>query len=97
MKISLDFQIKDLENKDLQGEGFHSGKIIATSLSQSNKGNSIKLHDWAIKFWNKQDVEIDETDKDVLLGFIETCEGITNLVKAQVQKSIKYQAEGKKK
>lgn len=93
MKISLDFQLKGLNGQDLEGDGAHTGKIIAGSLAQANKGASIKLYDWASKLWNKDAIEIDDTDKDVLIGFIETAESLTNLSKAQALKVIKSQAE----
>jgi hypothetical protein len=60
------------------------GQMLAEALSASNKGNSIKLYNWSLKFYNKEEVEMDDTDFDVLKGLIESNEGLNNLFKAQL-------------
>lgn len=58
-------------------------------LSTMNKGNSMKLWDWAQTIWKKQDLEIDKTDSEVLKGLIETSESLPVITKAQLLERIK--------
>lgn len=82
MKINLAFNFTNLLGKEISGES--AGKILAAYLSTTNKGNSIKLWDWALKLYNDKDLEIDSTDADVLIGLIENAENLTVLAKAQI-------------
>lgn len=82
MKVTLNTQFKALNGKELKG--LTMGQMLAEALSQSNKGNSIKLYNWALKFYNKEEVEMDDTDFEVLKGLVETNEGLNNLFKAQI-------------
>lgn len=89
MKINLAFKFKNLKGEELQGET--AGQVLAAFLSTSNKGNSIKMWDWAMKFYNNQDLEIDKTDSEVLIGLIENAENLTVLAKAQILNHINEQ------
>ena len=89
MKLDFNFQVKALDGKDIQGEGGSAGKILGGFLSAQNKGNSIKLYDWALKTWNATPLEIDDTDADVLIGLIETTEMLTVLAKVPLMEYIK--------
>lgn len=82
MKINLNKQFKALNGEELKG--LTMGQMLAEALSASNKGNSIKLYNWALKFYNKEEVEMDDTDFDVLKGLIESSEALNNLFKAQL-------------
>jgi len=82
MKVNLNKQFKALNGEELKG--LTMGQMLAEALSQSNKGNSIKLYNWALKFYNKEEVEMDDTDFDVLKGLVETNDGLNNLFKAQI-------------
>jgi len=82
MKVNLNKQFKALNGEELKG--LTMGQMLAEALSQSNKGNSIKLYNWALKFYNKEEVEMDDTDFEVLKGLVETNEGLNNLFKAQI-------------
>lgn len=95
MKLNLDFQIKDLNGKFIDVEAGHAGKLLASALSSSNKGNAIKLMDWALKLWNKQVVELDDTDKDILKALIDSTEFMTLLAKQQILLAIKAAEEAK--
>jgi hypothetical protein len=79
MKLDFNFNLKGLDGKDIQDS--NAGKILAGVLSMQNKGNSIKLFDWALKMYNNQPLEIDDTDCDVLLRLIESTEQLTILAK----------------
>jgi len=82
MKIELNNQFKSFAGEDFKG--LTMGQMLAEALGQGNKGNSIKLYSWALKFYNKEAVEMDDTDFDVLKGLVETTEVLNNLFKAQL-------------
>lgn len=82
MKLNFNFQFKGLDKNELKGES--AGKVLAAYLSSSNKGNSIKLWDWALKLYNGEEIDLDPTDLDVLVGLIETAENLTVLAKGQI-------------
>lgn len=84
MKIDFDFQIKKISGEDYEGEQNHCGKVLAQFLQQLNKGNSLKLWDWAQTLWKKQPLEIDKTDSDVLKEIVETTELLPVITKAQI-------------
>lgn len=82
MKINLDFNLKDLAGVEIPDA--HAGQNVAQALASANEGNSIKLFDWATKLYNKQELEIDDTDAGVLKAFIENTKFLTVLAKGQL-------------
>lgn len=97
MKLDLNFQLKGLSGQEIPGEQGHAGKNLAGALASSNKGNSIKLYDWSMKLWNKEPIMVDDTDKEVIKGFLENTEFMTVLSKAQVINHMKETEEADKK
>ena len=99
MKLNLDFQIKSLDGKDVPGDNGNASKGLGACLASSNKGNSIKLHAWALKLWNKEPIEIDKTDKEMLEAIVDTTEFLTVLAKVPILNAIKdqYENDGKGK
>lgn len=93
MKLNFDFQFKGLDGKDMQGDS--AGKILSSVLAAQNKGNAIKLYDWALKLYNNKPLEIDDTDADVLHALIETCENLTIVAKVPLMQYIKKIKDGK--
>lgn len=89
MKINLNKQLTGLDGKPYDGDQNHMGKVLAQALSMGNKGNSIKLYDWSLKFFNKQEVEMDDTDFEVLKGLIESSDMLNVLCKAQILNALK--------
>jgi len=87
MKLNLNWNLKSLDGKEI--ENVKAGKTLANALSSQNKGNSVKLYDWSLKLWNGKDLEIDDTDADVLVAIIDTSEFLTVLSKAQIIEYIK--------
>lgn len=87
MKLNLNWNLKGLDGKELAGN--NAGKILANALAGQNKGNSIKLHDWALKLWNGTALEIDDTDAEVLVALIEASEMLTVLAKAPLIEYVK--------
>lgn len=95
MKLNFNFRIKNLNGEEIQGNNGLANKILGDLLASQGKGNSIKLLDWALKVWNGEDLEIDDTDSDVLYAIIDTSESITALAKAPILKYIKSVKEKK--
>lgn len=93
MKLIFNYQLQSLDGKKIEGDESHAGKILANALSMSNKGNAIKLYDWALKLFNKEGIEVDETDFQVLYAFIETTEFLTVLCKSQMLKGMNEDKE----
>jgi hypothetical protein len=87
MQLNFDFKLKGLDGQELSGN--NAGQVLASMLAMQNKGNSIKLFDWAMKLYNNQTLEIDETDCDVLLALIESTEQLTILAKVPMINYIK--------
>jgi hypothetical protein len=94
MTLNFTFKFKDLAGKDIPGDNGNAGKILANMLSQQNKGNSIKMYDWALKLWNGKPIEVDDSDFDVLIALIENSEFLTIMAKAPL---IEYMKSVKKK
>jgi hypothetical protein len=84
MKLNFDFQFYGLDKKKHEGDQFHAGKNLADALSAFNKGHSTKFTVWALKIWNKEPIELDESDYQILHAFIETTEFLTALAKYQL-------------
>jgi hypothetical protein len=82
MKLSLDKKFKSLSGEELQG--MTMGQLLAEAISQSNKGNSIKIYNWALKLYNKEELEMDETDFKTLKDMVESNETLSNIIKAQL-------------
>jgi len=96
MTLDFNFEIKDLSGesaKDDKGNPTIAGKVLAQELASSNKGNAIKLSDWAHKLWNLQPIEADLTDAEIIIEFVNNSEWLTNLSKAPILKYIKSQQE----
>lgn len=89
LKINLDFQLKNLEGNEIEGAEAHVGKLVANMLASSTEGKAIKMLDWALTLYRKEVIELDTTDKDFLVSFIETSKALTNLGKAQILTVIK--------
>lgn len=72
------------EVKDGDGSSVTLGKLLASQLASSNKGDALKLFTWAQKCYNGQALDLDPSDKDVLKEFIKNSEQLTVLAKAQL-------------
>jgi lactam utilization protein B len=93
MKLNLTQQLKTLDGKAVKDANYQLGKLLAHSLASSNKTNSIKLHDMALKLYNNQTIDVDNTDKEMLELIIDSSENLTVLAKAQLLKAIKEQSQ----
>lgn len=96
MKIDFNFQLTELSGKKFTGDANNSAKLLANVISMTNKGNAIKLFDWALKLYNKEPLELDEVDYAVLYALIETSEMLNVLCKAQMLKRMDEAKKSKK-
>lgn len=87
MKLDFNFPIKNLKGEPIDNS--NAGDILSNFLAQLNKGNSLKLWDWAQKIYKKEELEIDRTDAEVLQGLVESSEALPNITKAQIIEVIK--------
>jgi len=70
--------VKDAEDKDIT-----IGKLLSGLLASANKGDALKLFNWAQKLYNGESLDLDESDKSTLKEFIKGNESLTVLAKAQ--------------
>jgi hypothetical protein len=88
MKIDLDWKIKNLAGKEMEGDNedpVHAGKIVAglmVGVGSQNQSNPIKYFDWALKLYNKQPIEVDEADLEEIKKFVKEHQQIFIIVKA---------------
>lgn len=88
-KINLGFTVKTLDGRDITISGTqdvaHAGWYLAQILVSGTKGqDALKFYDWALKFHNKETVEVDNQDFKKLYKFIEEDDKLTVLIKAQI-------------
>lgn len=82
MKLNFDFELLGLDEKPI--EGANGGKLLATSLSQATKGDSVKLWGWAVSLHKGEILDLDKSDQETLKNFIKDSELFTVLAKAQL-------------
>lgn len=97
MKLNLNFQLKDLDGNKFEGDLSNAAKILGGALSQHTEGPVVKTMEWVGLLWKKKEIEIDETDRQLLLAFVETSKMFNNLCKSQILPAIRNAAEEKKK
>lgn len=95
MKLTFDFQIKNLKGEEFKGEDNNASSLLANVISQSNKGSAVKLWDWALKIYNKQEVTFSETDLDVLKAIIDESQTLPVITKAQILQHIEKKSQKK--
>lgn len=87
--MALDFNqnLKGLDNKEIKdekGEFITLGKMLANQIAFINKGDALKLFNWAQKMYAGEVLELDPTDTDTLKTLIKDNEQLTILAKAQL-------------
>lgn len=88
MKLNFNFQLKDLAGNDVPGDAGNTARVLANTIASLNRGNSIKMYDWALKLWNLKPIEIDDIDALMLEEIIETTDMLTIAAKAQMKQYI---------
>ena len=82
MKVQLNKNLLGLDGQEI--ENSHMGKLVASTLAGTNKGDAAKFWHWSTKFYAGEEVELDPSDLETLKNFIKESEQLTNLSKAQI-------------
>lgn len=95
MLLNFNFHLVGLDGVEIKnGE---AGKIIASALANSTKGDPLKYWDWANKLYRGESLDLDPSDVAKLKTFIESDEGFTMLAKAQFFEVFDKKPEATKK
>lgn len=81
MKLDLNFNLLDLDGKEI--EGANAGKLLANQLVQSSKGDSLKFWELSLKLFKGEVIDLDSSDQSTIKQFIKDSE-FPNLTKAQL-------------
>jgi len=77
----LDFN-KPLANLDgTAREDVNLGKVLAEIMASENKQDFLKFMNWALKIYNKESIEVDPSDEQLLKDYIKNHENMTILLK----------------
>lgn len=84
-KLNLDFILTDYTGKKMEGDEdvVHCGKFLANFLGRGTSDQPVKFFDWAIKLYNKQEIDLDKSDIASLRKFV-TSQQMWNASKAQI-------------
>jgi hypothetical protein len=88
MEIDLNFQIKGLNGKEIKEDHAHAGALLGNQLAAHNKGEAIKWYDWGRNLFNKKPINVDRSDFDKILNFVQNTDMLTNAVKAQIEEKL---------
>lgn len=91
MKLNLDKDLLSLDGKPV--DNGNMAKVLANTLASTTQGSVFKFYDWAVKLWNEGEIEIDRSDKMLLMQFVESSMQLTILAKAQIMAEIDKLAE----
>jgi hypothetical protein len=84
----LDFNqpLKGLDGTTIKdGEkDFTLGRLLSAQLAGANKGDALKLFNWAQKLYNGEPLDLDQSDTETLKQFVKDNESLTVLGKAQI-------------
>lgn len=94
MKLTFDFKFKGFDGKASE-QAAHAGEILGNLLASDtqNKHNAVRYFGWALKFHNKEGVDLEKADQTLLKEFIESAEGLTALMRAQLLEHIEEAKE----
>lgn len=91
--INLNFDLKSVDGKTIAG---NAGAVLGQHISVSNKGDAIKLFGWATAFHKGEDVIMDQSDFNKLKEWVDSCDTISILTKAQILSyldNVKYEKD----
>lgn len=80
-KLDFNFNFKYLDGKELNE---NAGKTLANLLANETQGDSIKQWSLATRLYAGEVLEIDESDKAMLVNLVKSTQGLTSLAKAQL-------------
>lgn len=103
MKLDLNWKLKELNGKEMQSdseETIHAGKTLANLFTRTGServSNPVKYFDWALKLYNKQSIEVDESDLDEIKKFIKDHSTLFVIAKAQILKKLNEVVDSEEK
>jgi hypothetical protein len=86
MKFNFNEPLLGLDLKPVMQEGKEAnlGKMLGNHINgMTGEGDSIKIRGWGIKMWSGEDIELDESDLEVLRGLIKKLPMATHLIRGQ--------------
>jgi hypothetical protein len=91
--MTFDFNqpLKGLDGKEVMAgdQPLTLGKLLGNQLASANKGDALKLFNWAMKVYNGEAIDLDESDTNTLKEFIKQNDQLTILAKAQLLSVLK--------
>ncbi len=81
-KLDFNKNIKGLDNQPIDDSNM--GKLLATKLANSNKGDAMKFTCWAIDLYGGKTIDLDKSDQKTLRDFIEGHSELTNIAKMRL-------------
>ena len=82
MKIDFNFNLLDLDGKEI--EGANAGKLLANQLVNQAKGDAVKFWELSLKLYKGEVVDLDSSDQNTIKQFIKDSESLPVLTKAQL-------------
>jgi len=94
MKLDLGKELLGLDGKPVMDgdKPLLMSKFVAGLLAAGQTDDAVKFMDWALKLYNEGSIEIDESDKEKLLAFLNENKTMTNLAKGAIMKTVKAAA-----
>lgn len=81
-KLNFNFNFKDLQGNDIPNA--HAGQFLANVLVNISTKDPLKMNAIAQKIYNKEELELDPQDLELLKNTILSQDSITNGAKAQL-------------
>ena len=79
MKIDLTPVLKDADGKDFE-DGTTMGKALSDHMFAANPSPMVKFYDWAKELRKSGTLEVDRSDYDLILRFVESGNHSMNLL-----------------
>lgn len=89
MRLDLNKKLKLVQNNEIKEVERDLSSALAEILFSQTKGeNALKLYHWSLKLSDGQAIDVDESDKSLLLNLIKQCDGILVGVRGQLIEQI---------
>lgn len=86
MKINTTEVLQGLDNKDItfEDKSFTVGMALSNILLSAKEGGKMKMFVLAQDMFNKEEVEVDTADLQLIKRMVENAEGMSNLITGQL-------------
>lgn len=83
MKLVLDKYPIDLSGAEVKGKTL--GQLLGESLSGKTPGiDALKAYIWAVDLYNAKELDLDKSDLQKIIQFVENNEVMNNILKGQI-------------